>query len=888
MATKALLYVTISFMLQYLFGSREAPVRLVHAADQPCNVPPPLHLSKADMYQPVLTYSGIKGQSSFLVGKLLHHALLVPQDQNNSASQFLLVASQIRNYGGSVILINSYKASISATSSWDVRLPDPQGQQVATALFINDLLGSECDCALSANCPFGVTADPSNTKLVFFGFGLQCVNNLIIWQPAQTTLIPVQQGHHVPLSWASLASISLINTTTHIANDYLISFGGSLQTSAQPHADNRFRLSNNIWRCQILHKGPSNDSDICYWEILSTANTSGELPSPRAMPALFTLNNSLLVYGGLATRNQTDLDVILCDFWIFHFTSHSWYRLQSNLDCSRSSESNAIFYIPTSAQATQATLMRDMNILVVFQWSYSSQERTLHACKLQLPSSVTCRLLTTDRIARPYIEAQDLYMLASSGNNGYIISAGTRDSYQFHLQPSMDFGGHFQCTISTQVSQNDATIRQEFPGNLGCLAAAPVFAQGLFTFFGSCVRGDNRGADHSRPFASKTAKVPPMAVWQLNIRDFVHILLLNYPVPGPLQRDLGGHTATLLTTDTVVLYGGFTSNMDDMSGDNSESKEFNPWCFKLSSLTWQEAKLPSQQQSVPVMRSHHVAFRHNETSFVIYGGLSTSYRPLADVWIFVFTNLSSCAGGWSELTHQLVGSKLPPRMFHSATVYDEGFTIFYGGEASNFSLDEPLLLPEYANADYDGSLAVLHLSPSLQRAAVYYIPIKPIISPRTRHSLTFYTNQDLLLLGGKNSNRTESGPLPQQALLLRIKKEDGKFLTKARPFFNFSVAKHHVVASTLFSGNPFPYENYVYFLGESFIDIQNTLECPLVKAARTTIHVRHVPLASTHSLSPAHVFSVQTSLPHTPLAQLTVLHLLRVHHSTAILTELAF
>ena len=170
------------------------------------------------------------------------------------------------------------------------------------------------------------------------------------------------------------------------------------------------------------------------------------------------------------------------------------------------------------------------------------------------------------------------------------------------------------------------------------------------------------------------------------------------------------------------------------------------WCFDLHNNYW--TKLTHKPSAKPPRTVHHIAAAFNKSTLLIYGGFITGTTLAYNgIWLLRFHNLHNCSGEWINMTNRIQGGHLPLRQFHSATIFRK-YIIFYGGLKS-------LKVSDEYNSVYDESITVIYTTQTGPNLQIQQILISPAIPVRYLHSLSVYTSEALLLMGGASSKLHE-------------------------------------------------------------------------------------------------------------------------------------
>eukprot|EP00117_Sycon_ciliatum_P030457 scpid91680/ scgid24001/ len=279
-----------------------------------------------------------------------------------------------------------------------------------------------------------------------------------------------------------------------------------------------------------------------------------------------------------------------------------------------------------------------------------------------------------------------------------------------------------------------------------------------------------------------------MAVWILqNVpgsrTDFVYTLLYPSPAPPIAQRKC--HTVTLVANDTAILYGGSSHVASKSSPTGTvEKTDPNPWCYSLQIHAWKKSNVTAS--SFPSPRTQHIAFQYNSTTIVVHGGLVRKEfrdRAVADLWMFVIDDAERCRGRWHNLAAHVKTGKLPKQYGHSVTPAENG-VFLYGGE-----FQSPSVI----------TFLAVH-SPT--EVVVQPIPISPSIPNRWDHSLSYFSN-DLILLGGMHKiGRTQMEA--DWALLMSVQTNETSSVVTWTKFFEVKIWSHTVLGDMIFGGFRLP------------------------------------------------------------------------------------
>ena len=290
-----------------------------------------------------------------------------------------------------------------------------------------------------------------------------------------------------------------------------------------------------------------------------------------------------------------------------------------------------------------------------------------------------------------------------------------------------------------------------------------------------------------------------------------------------------GYTVTPLENNHIVLLGGFTQT----------SHIFSEYIYSLHIGSDTDYLSRHRILRTPT-RAFHIAFRHNSRSSIIHGGIhqisntSTSKNTiLCDIWILSIDESASKAIG-AELTSRVQGKSLPCAYGHTYTEY-QGIGLIYGGVCRQKSYESRLDMTGDHICNHSQIYAIF-VSPDAKVVTVGSIPIQQPRPQRAFHSLSKYTTNSLLLLGGvyAMSNDTqlpvlEHNPLLQNApittamlIQLNMSVASNYRRAKAVEFFPHTPMRgaHVVNGSFIFSG-------LVESAGGAVAKIDPEKHCPL-------------------------------------------------------------
>jgi Galactose oxidase, central domain len=158
---------------------------------------------------------------------------------------------------------------------------------------------------------------------------------------------------------------------------------------------------------------------------------------------------------------------------------------------------------------------------------------------------------------------------------------------------------------------------------------------------------------------------------------------------GPSPRPRGGHSASVLTGDHVVLFGGCNGRkwLNDIN------------VLDASTWTWSR---PRVQGTTPAARSYHSAVVIGGDSIVIFGG-NDSTKCFDSVHVLhrktTCTTTPPPSVSWEWQTPIVMGSAPRARTGHGCTVVDDRFMVIHGGWDPNAAdLDDPTQTASFSDA----------------------------------------------------------------------------------------------------------------------------------------------------------------------------------------------
>ena len=672
----------------------------------------------------------------------------------------------------------------------------------------------KCQCKRSIQP--GVTASPDRRKLIFYGFGAAACAKFIVLYDGTTATTSVLSVVGVNVPWAFSPGLVTVRTRTSSTIFTLLSYGGS-------HCDNAsnsecLRFSTGIFRLTI---DTLKTSAPVRWEGSSPKSKHSPCPSHRSNPTLINLNDShLLLYGGVeSVSNFTELR-LLNDFWIYNIHKDVWLEVSSDSLPNDTSLSRPDMMSSYYTEREAAYLSEYRTLIVVVSVAYGPLQ--LYLCTLPIGAErhIHCELKGDVQGVKAFFPTIMFYFSLCSGavDKFFIVFYNTETTKTFTVGKEIHPARNTSQLMITPVYTKN--IRIQFPGFQGCITSAPVARSGRqgstnrFLFVGgTCYDTASREDERfSRP-SSKYSGV----VWNLGLGVVYSRISASQVSPSPDLTRHSSHTLTSLGESIAVLYGGFYGVTGTFTYTNMT------WCMLTHydplaqdfSVSWQRFVTPTSQ-SMPLPRGGHVAFPYKPDGMIIQGGSVGSERIFGDLWILKITSQRSCTGEWIELTKNVVGERLPQCSQHSATLYNDDVIMFGGycidndnstgsgaGETS-LQMTDHLLVITIKNLSFI----------SLKR-----ITLSRPIYMRTSHSLSRYTNDSFLLLGGlAYSNDGEHTAI--EALLLQFIADT---TVKVIPYFNFTIFNHHVIREYIFSG----FRNWAPAESLNFLRLQKGHYCPV-------------------------------------------------------------
>lgn len=154
----------------------------------------------------------------------------------------------------------------------------------------------------------------------------------------------------------------------------------------------------------------------------------------------------------------------------------------------------------------------------------------------------------------------------------------------------------------------------------------------------------------------KGQKLPPLPVWVVDLDNMSWTSLVT---TGDIPTARGGHSASPLPDDKIVIYGGEDGHRRPMA---------EAYVLDLQEFTWSKLQITSKQQ--PTARSGHAAALVNNL-LVVFGGGSVA-NCFSDLWVLDLTH-----GSWSK--PEVVGPSPTPRAGHGGVLVGDSWYILGGG-----------------------------------------------------------------------------------------------------------------------------------------------------------------------------------------------------------------
>ena len=592
----------------------------------------------------------------------------------------------------------------------------------------------------------------------------------------------------------------------------LLSYGGSLCNDLRNPVCLSF--SGDIWKLSFTIRNTSNSTvNAGRWSRAKVSSPNGRTPILRSNPAMFLIDKQSLIvlFGGVALHGNETSKVdqelhLLSDLRTYNTATNEWKELHPQVlpttICSLTDENLRNVY-----NKQQAVYVNDYQSMIITSLDNMQMIR-ITACSFVLGDvKIRCTDLGVDM---PPVQGKPgsapFYTMAAGNFEFYLMFyniGSTNDLHMFSLrQTAISSIGERELSVHPIYRQD---LMWQFPGYRNCYSAAPVqmTMEGnshvmMYIFLGGWCPGHR-----SSPSITKYPDLSPLAVWFL-IAGSYHsysliptVQMLQFE-PGPRLPRRMRHSVTRVE-NTAVLFGGRQYYQPSIFEYSKIT-----WCFPLSAnrFHWQAARL-SSSRSVPHPRSHHLSCSYtyaNVSGVIILGGVhgATTFH---DLWLLNLTDPMTCTGNWMELTSRVVGGRIPFRRGYSMTKYGLTKVILFGGRSPDDMSSRRNGLDDFVRTSY---LTLLDFA-SLNTIRLKTIPLQEPVPCRLRHSLSTYTADSFLLLGGYYFRSEGHGELARANIsqLLRINQDDSVSVIS---FFNYTSVDHSVVQDYIFSG----FQKYVH------------------------------------------------------------------------------
>ena len=606
----------------------------------------------------------------------------------------------------------------------DVRVLFTGHTQTWQPLDVLDLRGFTAPCNSSRSFTPAMAVSNSRRELVLFGFGPQPIcHQLLVWRNRQTYTVSTEGGENVPHFMHAIAVLNLPEDGNESLR--VISFGG-MSCSHWP-CDNVV-TSNSLWEIVISFRSGSYSG---VWKAVVPASSCSPISPPaRLLSSVMNINDSsLLLHGGFKRSLLEDAFEPLADAWFFDRPTKCWRNMNlpqpaivfpnvpGPLSDFGSFHYEAVFVSKTS------TLLIAYNSTVHHTLSRNaSDHETLIACDINMTTSaVVCDRLEPSSSA-------DVFRTRFS------MIAGDFVVYMVHFrsEETLRISSPRRGAIAPEVRPfpGSQDLKMCYVGCSNCLSSNPAvhtsshypYRRQVFLIGGSC---------RNRPLFTDGSG--GLGIWILQHSHSGEIVYrLRRIYPGPSSEAARGLSIFILR-QKLILHGGLFYSERFKYQD-----AFTPsvWCLDLNGYYWLSRRLvlPGVE---PPSRADHVVIPHNETSFIIYGGISAKFRALGDIWLVQFEDIGSCLMRWQNLSVPVGGVQLPAMYGHRAAAF-EGRNFVYGGTSGN---------PH--DVHIHRWLFEISVAPDGSTVHVSKFELRPAPNPRKYHSLSPYTADALLLLGGE-------------------------------------------------------------------------------------------------------------------------------------------
>ena len=626
-------------------------------------------------------------------------------------------------------------------------------------------------CTWDSSLTHAIAVSPSRRDLFIFVSSAMHHDNcphLFAWRDGKLSVVDIQNVDVVQDQANTIATIQLPDDNK-TGTFRLVTFGGGRCTSQQ--CDN---FSNQMWMITF----PNGSLSQGKWVKIMPHNNSTSMPQRRIAALLFSRGSSLLLHGGLAEEvEKTKLPYLhLCDIWTYDFNTRRWRFLGLiERDCEYNTED--IRVVPA------ATYIRDMDLFVTSGCRYNAAWRTygFEACITTINITHTHQSQGLNwqhhMFEFTYVVHNNKYPIIGTPSKFYLMHRATKKICRW--SSTGQCSKLSDCCTVFPSAQND-----QYPGGKDCISSDPISvdptipgqSKAYILFGGVCLKGNENYEHGNVPVISLA-----IPVWTLMIgrRDEYiaesrakawYTKKIIYPYPDLLQV---GITALRLSGSMCVLQGVY----DVVTPSHNTKRAMH--CYHTRLNYWIQNLPTSKDQPCPVYEN--VAFRHNDSSFIIHGGKCLG-RPSNQIWIFSFTNITTCTGYWLHITQRVIGGVSPAIYGHTATVSDT-FAILFGGKG------------DFAS----NSLIVLETATDASVVTLTTVPVLPSLPSRFGHSLSWYSKNSLLLLGGMHSQYPNSAKLTKSSIITL----NTSSLTNAGAinfFVHKPISHHKVTDNVVFSG----------------------------------------------------------------------------------------
>ena len=608
---------------------------------------------------------------------------------------------------------------------------------------------------------------PDQRQLVLFGFGpLPQCHNVFIWEFG-LGLSEVLAGNGERVAHA-LHAIAVGETTEKRAHDlvsseylHVFSYGGmKCDCFSEVHGSKLAScirqcksVSDTLWQLTI----PKHRPEYGQWEEVPMAaprHIFFDFLRPLLRPCLHvpkSTNLSVILFGGVETMGQKDGKFQSnFDVWFGFLDDKEWIHATtwSPKYMHTQKEERGFPIMPRSAYVANL----DQLVLAFFG---ITDELLLCGYGVKDKNAMPSR-------CTPYAPINGY--VSAEKNRLFLTSGTTTAIFVQHVLSPFVYKGLLPNSLSNRnvkvknfYGQHRSSLL--FPGSSSCYSPAPASVapiaetgQTLLFAGGSCTNVlSTQDSSIHQPLSME------MTIWTVLLQDTRAVYTKHTSMESNGNSIVAGHTLTQLDEETLLVFGGLRirraggfSSSATVRGLHMSKATFSSWTFeKLEEGT----TYPS-----PMSRAFHIAFPHDSNSIIIHGGFHHEppfKRIHCDIWILYVHKQDNIDGisfstTWTELTSRIQGRTLPCVFGHTYTVH-QGVGLIYGGTRSLDARPSPSGLSTEQLTESDNSLIyTIVVSPDAKTVTVGSIPVEPPIPQRTFHSLSTYTTNSLLLLGGVN------------------------------------------------------------------------------------------------------------------------------------------